>query len=161
MPDDRLPVVHDVRSDVGIRIASLFDDRSRECVVDAQTAVVSPLQFQSSAAHAFPVAAFARRTVLEKSVAPVVVARHGDAEVGTDAFVTRSAQSAGIAAGVFHADADALVLQRREGVDVDDTAHRVAPIEGRLGASQHFDAFGIGEFHVEIVLLHHRYIVNV
>ena len=90
-----------------------------------------------------------------------VIARHGHAQVGVYPVIGRSPEPVAVAAAVFGAQADTLVCERRERVYVDDAAHRVAPVERRLRAPQHFDALCVGQFHVVIVLVQHRNVVDV
>ena len=90
-----------------------------------------------------------------------VIARHGHAQVGVYPVIGRSPEPVAVAAAVFGAQADTLVRERRERVDVDDPAHRVASVERRLRPPQHFDALGVGQLHVVIVLIQHRDVVDV
>ena len=159
--DDRLPVVHDHLADVGIGIPALLEHRERQRIVDPQPRTVAPLRLPASAAHPLPVAFFARCEVLEESARMRVIARHGHAQVGVYPVIGRSPEPVAVAAAVFGAQADTLVCERRERVYVDDAAHRVAPVERRLRAPQHFDALCVGQFHVVIVLVQHRNVVDV
>lgn len=159
--DDRLPVVHDLLADVGIGIPALFEHREGKRIVDPQSRTVAPLRLPASAAHPLPVAFFARCEVLEESARMRVIARHGHAQVGVYPVIGRSPEPVAVAAAVFGAQADTLVCERRERVYVDDAAHRVAPVERRLRAPQHFDALCVGQFHVVIVLVQHRNVVDV
>lgn len=103
----------------------------------------------------------ARCEVLEESARMRVIARHGHAQVGVYPVIGRSPEPVAVAAAVFGAQADTLVRERRERVYVDDAAHRVAPVERRLWAPQHFDALCVGQLHVVIVLVQHRNVVDV
>lgn len=90
-----------------------------------------------------------------------IIARYGHAQVGVYPVIGRSPEPVAVAAAVFGAQADTLVRERRERVYVDDPAHRVASVERRLRPPQHFDALGVGQFHVVIVLVQHRNVVDV
>ena len=76
-------------------------------------------------------------------------------------MVGRSAQPPGVAAAVFGQQTRSLVGEGREGVDVHHAAHRVAPVERRLGAAQDFDALDVGQLGVVAVLVEDRHVVDV
>ena len=44
-----------------------------------------------------------------------------------------------------------LDVYKRQGVDVDYAAHRIAAVERALRSAEYFDAFGVGQFRVRCV----------
>ena len=160
-PDDGLSVADDLLAGIGVGIASLFEHRKGEGVVETQPLAVAPLRAPAAAAEPFPVAFAARREVLEKASGTGVVTRDGRAQPGCEFLVERSPETVAVAAAVFGREAHALPVERREGVDVDDAAHRVAAVEGRLGPAQNLDTLDFGQLRVEVVLVHHRHVVDV
>ena len=160
--DDGASVVaDDVVADIGIGIAALFEHRERKRIVDAESRAVAPLGFPASAAQPFPVAFVARGEILEESARVGIITRYGHAQIGREFVVGRGAELVAVAAAVFGAQAHALVRERREGVDVDYAAHRIAAVERALRSAEYFDAFGVGQFRVVIVLVENRYVVDI
>ena len=87
--------------------------------------------------------------VAEESALVVVVASGGEGEAGAHAVVVGERGVVVVARGSAQAQVGALVAEGRLGVDLDESAHGVASIEGALRAAQHIDALNVGIAKVE------------
>ena len=87
--------------------------------------------------------------VAEESALVVVVASGGEGEAGAHAVVVGERGVVVVARGSAQAQVGALVAEGRLGVDLDESAHGVAAIEGALRAAQHVDALYVGIAKVE------------
>ena len=161
-PEDRSVVVAgEPLARIGVGVAALIEPRDRQRVVQPQPPAVVPLHFPATAGLPLPVAGPVCVFVLEEAVRAGVEARDGHAESGRQPVVGGGPGPQRVAAAVFDQRPHPFVRERRKRVDVHHAAHRVAPVERRLRAPQHLDAFDVGQFRVEAVLVEQRHVVDV
>ena len=63
-------------------------------------------------------------------------------------------------AGALNNGACALIVERRQGIDIHQASQRVAPVQGVLWAAHHLEACNVQEVKVIVLFSYHRHVVD-
>ena len=143
-----------------IGVTALTARRDRRHIGHVPAVLVAPLEFGSGAEHAFPVTAAAIELVGELATGRIVLSRQRQTQVLLEQGVVACPHAPRAVVGTLDDSACALVVERRQGIDVHQTAQGVAAVQGVLWPAHHLHAGDIHQVKVVILLGHHGHVVD-
>ncbi len=157
----RVVVVNILFVDKVVGVASLVDFRGGSSVLDRETLCGVVVKLKATTKGLLPVAKLPRGNICKEPIGRVIVDSNSSAELFVVLLVERPLELVGITATILRREANALVVHRRDSVDVDNSSHSVAPIERRLRTAKYLHPLDIHYIEVEGIFIKVRYIVDI
>ena len=141
------PVCHHIIGTIGVTaLQRVVEDEAH-----AHRPAVSrpPSKAQSGARGVAVIGLLAKGSIIEKAVVVMVIARYREAETLVQLRIMTQSELHIVARSVANSGHSVLVIQRRMGRNIDESARRIASVERALWPTKHLNPTDSGKLHVE------------